>query len=373
MTSRSSSFSSSTDSASEVGPLAFLRPTCTFSGSNSPLNRTPNDTPDIDILINGIARLLTPPLPLSSAASAAADTTRTVTILFPTSPRITELSNHDANFYKQYLAHIESLAPTPRDFLERIQCRCDKAIEQPNISKCRYPDMLPSETGLVTLQYTDDSTKTFINANWIAGTIATQGPLKNTVDDFLICLLEQQIPAVACLVAHKEPNRFNIEVEKTVPYWDPGLMPLNDADRLVQLTPIDEPKMIIHLADETDQYVLSRRFRITFGGTAHEFEHFHYVGWPDYSICHAPSLLALIKLMRQMDGGKRACHCSAGIGRTGVFVTLMKLIDQYEETKQVPTIADVCTAVVEGRKARPGLVLTPDQLKLICDTFILYL
>lgn len=53
--------------------------------------------------------------------------------------------------------------------------------------------------------------------------------------------------------------------------------------------------------------------------------HFHYTAWPDFGVPKSPaSFLSFILLIRvsgclSEDWGPAVVHCSAGIGRSGVF------------------------------------------------------
>jgi protein tyrosine phosphatase len=54
------------------------------------------------------------------------------------------------------------------------------------------------------------------------------------------------------------------------------------------------------------------------------------------------------------------CHCSAGIGRTGVIASILR----YLNTKGTESVLDI---VKEIRKDRNGMVQTYDQFKFIHD------
>ncbi|XP_037539760.1 receptor-type tyrosine-protein phosphatase beta [Nematolebias whitei] len=56
--------------------------------------------------------------------------------------------------------------------------------------------------------------------------------------------------------------------------------------------------------------------------------HYHYPSWPDQGVPNPPSLCAFTEHVRQhLDAiprlGPAVVHCSAGVGRSGTFVTLL--------------------------------------------------
>ena len=67
--------------------------------------------------------------------------------------------------------------------------------------------------------------------------------------------------------------------------------------------------------------------------------HIHYLGWPDFG---APSetkpIINLVKdvrriinaTMRRKDKINIIVHCSAGVGRTGTFIALYKIMEQLD-------------------------------------------
>ena len=75
-------------------------------------------------------------------------------------------------------------------------------------------------------------------------------------------------------------------------------------------------------------------------GNGHSFAHLHYLGWPDFG---APSntepIISLVKDVRNLiNESMKNCerkinvlvHCSAGVGRTGTFIVLYKIMEQLD-------------------------------------------
>ena len=69
----------------------------------------------------------------------------------------------------------------------------------------------------------------------------------------------------------------------------------------------------------------------------HKFDQFHYIGWPDFGAPQKPdSILVLAKAMRKLVAEKKKnlkvlVHCSAGVGRTGTFISLYQFMEILDE------------------------------------------
>lgn len=56
--------------------------------------------------------------------------------------------------------------------------------------------------------------------------------------------------------------------------------------------------------------------------------HYTIIDWPDHAIPKSPSGLAeLLDIV--LERKRIVVHCSAGIGRTGVFVSLLLLLKEF--------------------------------------------
>ena len=59
---------------------------------------------------------------------------------------------------------------------------------------------------------------------------------------------------------------------------------------------------------------------------------FHYIAWPDFGVPKDPILLfEIIHMLSKLDVNCTVVHCSAGVGRTGVFIALTKLIEKLHD------------------------------------------
>ena len=103
-------------------------------------------------------------------------------------------------------------------------------------------------------------------------------------------------------------------------------------------------------------------------------EQVHCHNWPDLEAPKDTSVLLdmydLVDQLLDSSPGTLLVHCSAGVGRTGAFIALFKLIRDYEEEPEKPAI-DLFSTVIEMRRARKKMVQKPVQyhyiLKCLAD------
>ncbi|CAI9179978.1 unnamed protein product [Rangifer tarandus platyrhynchus] len=166
--------------------------------------------------------------------------------------------------------------------------------------------------------------------------IATQGPLKKTLVDFWRLVWEQQVRVIVMLTVGMENGRVLCEH-----YWPADSRPITHGPVTIRLL-AEQPQ---------DEW------------TTREFQLHHFTTWPDHSVPEAPSsLLAFVELVQEqaratVGAGPLLVHCSAGVGRSGTFVVLWRLLRQLEEEQ----VVDVFHAVHVLRLHRPLMIQTPEQ------------
>ncbi|XP_006942926.4 receptor-type tyrosine-protein phosphatase V-like isoform X1 [Felis catus] len=225
-----------------------------------------------------------------------------------------------------------------------------------NATKNRYPHVLPYDHSRVRLtQLEGEPHSDYINANFIPGYshpqefIATQGPLKKTLEDFWRLVWEQQVRIIVMLTVGMENGRVLCEH-----YWpaDP--------------TPVTHGHITVHLlAEEPEEEWTKRELQLQHITQQQQrrVKQLQFTTWPDHSVPEAPdSLLSFVELVREQaratqGTGPILVHCSAGVGRTGTFVALSRLLQQLEEEQAV----DVFNAVYALRLYRPLMIQTPTQ------------
>lgn len=104
----------------------------------------------------------------------------------------------------------------------------------------------------------------------------------------------------------------------------------------------------------------------------HVVRQIEFLRWPDYGVCTIEDLSVVFdtyQLYERLVGdAKKYIHCSAGVGRTGVYCVchcVMRLLlhgEQYVGDLIVKTMLDM-------RKQRPGLIQTYKQFEF-CYLFL---
>ena len=90
-----------------------------------------------------------------------------------------------------------------------------------------------------------------------------------------------------------------------------------------------------------------------------EVTQYHYLAWPDHGVpANAISMINFIKRVRKAHPYSRqdllVVHCSAGVGRTGTFITLDYMLERIKAEKTI----NIYDYVSELRKQRVLMVQT---------------
>ncbi|XP_077498928.1 tyrosine-protein phosphatase Lar isoform X4 [Amblyomma americanum] len=224
-----------------------------------------------------------------------------------------------------------------------------------NKFKNRLMNILPYESTRVCLQPirgVDGSD--YINASFIDGYryrnayIATQGPMAETTEDFWRMVWEHNSNIVVMLTKLKEMGR-----EKCHQYW-----PSEHSQRYLYyvVDPITEYNM--------PQYIL-REFKVTDAkdGQSRTIRQFHFTDWPEQGVPKTAEgyleFIGQVHKTKEQFGqeGPITVHCSAGVGRTGVFITLSIVLERL----QCEGVLDIFQTVRTLRTQRPGMVQSEDQ------------
>ncbi|GAB5577788.1 receptor-type tyrosine-protein phosphatase eta [Prionailurus iriomotensis] len=223
-----------------------------------------------------------------------------------------------------------------------------------NRGKNRYNNVLPYDISRVKLSVQAHSTDDYINANYMPGYhskkefIATQGPLPNTLKDFWRMVWEKNVYAIVMLTKCVEQGRTKCEE-----YW-PSKQAQDYGDITVAMTSeIVLPQWTIR--DFTVKNLQTSE--------SHPLRQFHFTSWPDHGVPDTTDLLINFRYLVR-DYMKQSppespilVHCSAGVGRTGTFIAIDRLIYQIENENTV----DVYGIVYDLRMHRPLMVQTEDQ------------
>ncbi|KAK9513771.1 hypothetical protein VZT92_027277 [Zoarces viviparus] len=230
-----------------------------------------------------------------------------------------------------------------------------------NMDKNRYKDVLPYDATRVVLQGPED----YINASHIAMVppvsgvclryVAAQGPLPQTVTHFWQTVWEQQIHTIIMLTTLTERGRT-----KCHQYW-PHPPEAKDYGHMRVKCHSEE----CNLAYVTRQFTLTHTQR----GEERAVTHLQYVAWPDHGVPDDPSdFLLFISSVRERRRGEEPLmvHCSAGIGRTGVLITMETALTLLDEGRPVFPLDIVKTL----RDQRAMMIQTTCQFQFVCNAIL---
>ncbi|XP_065084231.1 tyrosine-protein phosphatase Lar isoform X2 [Ochlerotatus camptorhynchus] len=236
-----------------------------------------------------------------------------------------------------------------------------------NKHKNRLVHILPYEASRVCLTpIRGVEGSDYINASFVDGYryrnayIAAQGPLQETAEDFWRMLWEHNSTIVVMLTKLKEMGR-----EKCFQYWP--------HERSVRyqcyvVDPIAEYNM--------PQYKL-REFKVTDArdGSSRTVRQFQFIDWPEQGVPKSGEgfidFIGQVHKTKEQFGqdGPITVHCSAGVGRTGVFISLSIVLERM----QYEGVLDVFQTVRILRSQRPAMVQTEDQYQFCYRAALEYL
>ncbi|TPP59720.1 Protein tyrosine phosphatase n9 [Fasciola gigantica] len=251
-----------------------------------------------------------------------------------------------------------------------------------------------------------DLVRNYIHANWVDGYrqknafICTQGPLSETAGDFWRMVWDYHVPIIVMITKVYEAQR-----SKCYPYWPEtvhrklyfssghaGTMPspFDSTQQSGGSASNERPKTDLPHAEFEVENVSCRlgehfacsTLRLTHmpSGRRRTVEHFAYFSWPDHGVPSTTTglqqLLASVqdtymKAIRHLGFSSPldqavppppvVVHCSAGIGRTGTYVTAdictKRLIDPVNDDKSI----NIPLTVSRVRSQRCGCVQVAAQ------------
>lgn len=224
----------------------------------------------------------------------------------------------------------------------------------------------------------------YINANFVQGYshdkkfIATQGPKKETISDFWRMIYQYKVSAVVMLTKLVEKG-----VERCTQYW-PDKLNMSEVYGDYEITFKDEQKC--------GDYI-KRTFELTKIGTNKNttvstvlntpngiqarkiltVNQYFYPEWPDKD---TPSTdpISVLHLIRDVNKNHLAyqypivVHCSAGVGRTGTYITLDAMMDKINKEAKI----DIFGFISQIRTRRQYLVQTSKQYIFIHEALYEY-
>ncbi|XP_048239824.1 tyrosine-protein phosphatase 10D-like [Haliotis rufescens] len=230
----------------------------------------------------------------------------------------------------------------------------------------RYVNILPfdhTRVKLRSLADDDEDDSDYINANYIPGYnspreyIATQGPMTGTVADFWRMIWEQDVHIIIMLSDLMEKGKPKVDR-----YWPENI---NE--------PVQHGEIIVEMINYSplSKYVI-KIFKITKRDESRKVRHYFLPGWQDFGAnLTSDDVISFVRDVRMTikptEKGPICVHCSAGVGRTGTYVSLdvfKQAIDEENFDKEL----DVFDFVMRMRENRSYMVQTEKQYIFIYDT-----
>ncbi|XP_078113021.1 phosphatidylinositol phosphatase PTPRQ [Sander vitreus] len=257
---------------------------------------------------------------------------------------------------KSFLQHVEDLCANDNskfqeEFAELPKLLQDLATTDADLpwnkSKNRFPNIKPYNNNRVKLLSEPGTAGSdYINASFVSGYlcpnefIATQGPLPGTVADFWRMIWETGTHTIAMLTRCYEKGRIRCHK-----YWPEDNKPMS----------VFSDILISKVSEEVLPDWTVRTLKVEKHGHYILVRHFNYTSWPEHGVPESCStLIKFVKAVRahRHDNTTIVVHCSAGVGRTGVFIALDHLIQHVRDHDFV----DIYGLVAELRSERMCMV-----------------
>uniref|UniRef100_A0AAY5L1G0 Protein-tyrosine-phosphatase n=1 Tax=Esox lucius TaxID=8010 RepID=A0AAY5L1G0_ESOLU len=257
---------------------------------------------------------------------------------------------------KSFLQHVEDLCANENtkfqeEFAELPKLLQDLATSDADLpwnrSKNRFTNIKPYNNSRVKLLSEPGMPGSdYINASFISGYlcpsefIATQGPLPGTVADFWRMIWETRTRTIAMLTQCYEKGRIRCHQ-----YWPEDTKPVTVFGDII----------ITKLTEDIYPDWTVRALKVERHGDYMVVHHFNYTSWPEHGVPESSAtLIQFVRAVRanRHDNTTIVVHCSAGVGRTGVYIALDHLIQHISDHDFV----DIYGLVAELRSERMCMV-----------------
>ena len=229
----------------------------------------------------------------------------------------------------------------------------------------RYSDIKPYEHNRIKIKNNEN----YINASPInilsqKYFIATQGPKNETIEDFWRMIDEHKCNIIIMLCKEFEGGR-----EKCARYWDYNIK-------------MENYTIMLKSEENKDQYIIRDILLRNKNNKERIIKQIHYTGWPDHGVPDIQNgkvfdvFSEIIEKTDQYKGnGPIVVHCSAGVGRTGTYISmyyLEKEIKKQINDKVKEIRFSIFNLVRKLKEMRLYLVQTCEQYLFIYQ-FVYYL
>ncbi|XP_077981562.1 receptor-type tyrosine-protein phosphatase epsilon-like [Glandiceps talaboti] len=229
------------------------------------------------------------------------------------------------------------------------------AVTDVNKPKNRFRNIMAYDHSRVILDNeSEELTSDYINASYINGYkkkkayIATQGPKTSTVADLWRMVWQEKSACILMATNLRESNK-----EKCVKYWPDQ----PEGDKLYGDISVKNVREEVFV----DSMIRTLHVKKVDQTKVREIKQFHFTVWPDMGVPQYPSavlsFLRRIRAYNPSNAGPLVVHCSAGVGRTGTFITIDSMLEMAEAEGKI----DIFNFVYQARQDRMNFVQTLDQ------------
>eukprot|EP00049_Salpingoeca_infusionum_P019053 m.359949 g.359949 ORF g.359949 m.359949 type:complete len:1714 (-) comp18827_c0_seq1:378-5519(-) len=251
-----------------------------------------------------------------------------------------------------------SFQSIPQRRTEAVTECCSVGSNVLNAARNRYRDILPYDDTRVKLEGMQND---YINASHVTYRVGssefkylmTQGPKPTTCEHFWAMVWQNDVRLLCMLTRLVELSR-----KKSHQYWP-------EAGETMSFGPY---KISVQREISRDGYTLRDMYLVNdiASSKRRRLFQFHYTDWPDHGVPANPD--TLMSFIDEINAYKMKLktpmpllvHCSAGIGRSGVFVALELGGATLHQGKDV----DLKQLLTDIRMQRMNLVQTQDQFLL---------
>ncbi|CCH43843.1 Tyrosine-protein phosphatase 2 [Wickerhamomyces ciferrii] len=228
-----------------------------------------------------------------------------------------------------------NILPYEHSRVKLVQSPCMSPGANNQLNSNRYfPKVSPSSQHKLHLTSSSSSEPDdYFNANFIevpqinknSRYIATQAPLPSTIDDFWKVVWYNNSEVIVSLT-----NLSEYGIKKSDVYW-------KNSKQVKLLDEIENYKGLKNLTVRKIQLEKRNQIKI--------ITQLHYKDWPDHGVADYNCLLKLSSIKDEFIQNKKSpivVHCSAGCGRTGVFITIDLIINafkQYQNSKKQQSLS----------------------------------
>ena len=267
-----------------------------------------------------------------------------------------QAQNFNENYFQNEYQNLQTFVDYDEEHIKRL-CKGEDNLD-------RYSDIKAYDHNRITInkdRYINASPINIISDKYF---ISTQGPKKETIEDFWRMIDEHKCNIIIMLCKEFEGGR-----EKCARYWDYNIK-------------MENYTIMLKNEENKDQYIIRDILLRNKNNQERIIKQIHYTGWPDHGVPDIQNgkvfdvFSEIIEKTDQYKGdGPIVVHCSAGVGRTGTYISMYYL--EKEIKKQIKDKTEeikfsIFNLVRKLKEMRLYLVQTCEQYYFIYQ-FVKYL